>query len=386
MRLRKYAILFFLAQCYHISKLIKVSDIYNFVRQLRDNSDSIHEYVSMVQAIFCPEQPICDDGDVVYSSDMLATPPASLTVDNDTLRFNDIKDFLGVCCLPCSCSATCQEDDICCPTKYYSSDPPNKEFAKRECIAATVDSYTRPAMISAKIPRYFMSTKCFKDTSNSSLVSDCETPDNHNPEETVPVTSVRTGRTYWNKQCAVCNNDAENLQQWSAMIILRSNAFIYFDVTRPVLFSKINSLRDLHVALARFADILYIPPVAMDSNRCFERHVCITCANQQELENKTELSFLQETCEQVYNPVYLSGAKDNVYLNIFCFLCLVHDEKLLKPLEKIMAKQMSAVLDYRSTAKPRSRLSDKHHRHHFEEEQTMCPCDKFYDHYKVSIL
>ena len=394
MKLRKYIVLIFIVQCYHFSKLRKFSDIYNFVVQLRNTGVSIHEYIAMIQAIFCPEQPICTNGGVVYSTNILETLPADVTVDDKTLKLEDIKDFVGVCCLPCSCSETCQEDGICCLTKYYSNDPPNPDIIKRECIAANVASYTSRTSASAETPRYFMTTKCFEDNNNTTLVSNCETPDIYNIDHTVPVTSMRSGQSYWNKPCAICNDDAENLLQWSSRIGLGKNKVIYFDVKRPGLISLPNSTEDLHVSFARFNDILYAPPVAMDHNRCLERSISVTCAKQQETENKTELSFLQQSCEQLYNPVYLNNLRNIVYSNIFCFLCLSRELEEVsregkcrfeaKPIEKMMSKQMSAILDYRITTK--TRLAEKQHFQYFRDKQNMCSCDQFYDYNKVSTL
>ncbi|MEW8487858.1 MAG: hypothetical protein AB2705_21985, partial [Candidatus Thiodiazotropha sp.] len=55
-----------------------------------------------------------------------------------------------------------------------------------------------------------------------------------------------------------------------------------------------------------------------------------------------------------------------------------------KSIEKIMSKQMSAILDYRITTK--TRLTEKQHLQYFQDKQNMCSCDQFYDYNKVSML
>ena len=395
MGLTKYIVLIVFTQCYHFGELNflrrNISDIFSFVMQLRNNSDSVHEYVAKIQVIFCPEQPICTDEGVRDSNAILETLQAAVTVADKTIRVEDIKDFVGICCLPCSCSETCTEDDNCCPTKYYTNFKPTQEPVKRECIVANVASYKRKEKADFRIPRYFMTTKCFEVTPNNSLVAKCETPDINIPDDTVPVTSGRTGHTYWNRHCAICNGDTENLDRWTAKLSLGHGKIFYFASRTPSFISKVNSTEHLHAALTVGENIFYTPPVPMDHNRCFERRSYLTC--KEHLENETGL-FRQQACKQLYNPVFYSGPVLHVYLNIFCFFCSFEQDNMeiaqsdkcsLKDIdvEKFLSKQMSAILDYGSSSK--TEPSDKHRHHSLEEKQSLCPCDQFYDHHKVSM-
>ena len=369
---------------------LNASDVYNFAVHLRNYSDSNHEYVAMLQTIFCPEQPICTGEGVEDSYDILKNLPAALTVDDKTLRVEDIKDFIGICCLPCSCSETCKEDDNCCPTKYYTNYTRTQDTVKRECISANVKVYRKAGKVGLGYSEYFMTTQCFEDRSNSSLVSKCENPDIFNIDETVPVTSVSTGHTYWNKHCAACNGDINNLKQWDSKLNFAANIFTYFDAKMSGLLSMVNSLEELHGMLARRGEIFYTPPVSMEHNRCFEkRYADNTCAEKEESKNKTRISFIRQACQRFYNPVYAFLPRRIIYLNFFCFLCKIQivkmdkcslDDAIRGPLQK---GQMTALLDYKTTSE--TILADTH-RPHREEKQETCPCDKVYDHYKVSMI
>ena len=369
-----------------------VSDIYDFVVQLGNNSDRIHEYVEKIQAIFCPEQPICTDSGIEDSNTVLKALPDTLTVNDETLRVQDIKDFIGLCCLPCSCSETCEEDDVCCPTRYNRNYPPNHKPAKRECVAATVRSYKRIDSLGFGLSSYFMITKCFEDKSNDSIVSKCESPDIYNIEETVPVTSVRTGRTYWNKHCAICNGDTNNLFQWTTNILLGKDVLFYFDATTRMGFkSQPNSLEELHAEFAISGRIFYTAPVSVEHDRCITKQHSRTCKDETQTENKIEISVLQEACERSNNPVYFGAVKKYVYLNIFCFLLCIPRITQIARLDKCSfidvergQTEMTAILDYKAASK--TLLSDAYHPNHLRQVRDTCPCDQIYDYYKVSIF
>ena len=119
-----------------------------------------------------------------------------------------------------------------------------------------------------------MTTKCFEDKSNDSIVSKCESPDIYNIDETVPVTSVKTGRTYWNKHCAICNGDTNDLFQWTTKILLGKDVLCYFDATTRMGFkSQQNSLEELHAQFAFTGRIFYTPPVSVEHDRCIKNNI-----------------------------------------------------------------------------------------------------------------
>ena len=98
---------------------------------------------------------------------------------------------------------------------------------RQECIAATARSYRNKADPShlASFHRdhmYSMITDCFHDHTNLTLVAKCQSPDTNTLSDNVPVTSQLTGYTYWNVPCAVCNDDADDVLEWTTTVIMKS--------------------------------------------------------------------------------------------------------------------------------------------------------------------
>ena len=92
----------------------------DFLADVQNTADSWIDYVTKVQAMFCPNQPRCGPDGVLDRQEALGTLPAVMTVDGLTVRLEDISSFAGVCCLPCSCADSCRQDDNCCPTKQLT--------------------------------------------------------------------------------------------------------------------------------------------------------------------------------------------------------------------------------------------------------------------------
>ena len=88
-----------------------------FLSDLKTTAYNLFDYVTKMQALFCPNQPVCGlDGELErYSA--LATLPTYLFIDNVTVKVDEIAKSVGVCCLPCSCNDSCWQDGSCCPTK-----------------------------------------------------------------------------------------------------------------------------------------------------------------------------------------------------------------------------------------------------------------------------
>ena len=94
----------------------------DFLAEVKTTADSLIDYVSKVQALLCPNQPVCGAEGELERKDVLGTLPAVLSVGSLTINIEDVADSVDVCCLPCSCSDTCRQDDNCCPTKQMFPD------------------------------------------------------------------------------------------------------------------------------------------------------------------------------------------------------------------------------------------------------------------------
>ncbi|MEW8486485.1 MAG: hypothetical protein AB2705_14995, partial [Candidatus Thiodiazotropha sp.] len=192
------------------SERYSLKNIRNFVVQLRNDSESMAEYAAKIQAIFCPEQPFC--GALLSDSkqNVINSLPAMVTVENRTVMIDELKSFVRICCFPCSCEDTCKYDNNCCLTKIFDHNTLNDKLTSSkssECIASSSKSYKNKRVLGPAYSKYFMTTQCFSDT-NASVKAKCETPNPYDLTDTIPVTSLSSGHTYWNKHCALCNNDS----------------------------------------------------------------------------------------------------------------------------------------------------------------------------------
>ena len=94
----------------------------DFLADVKTTADSLLDYVTKMQALFCPNQPVCGAEGELERKDALGTLPSVLSVGSLTVNIEDIANSLDVCCLPCSCSDSCRQDDNCCPTKQIFPD------------------------------------------------------------------------------------------------------------------------------------------------------------------------------------------------------------------------------------------------------------------------
>ena len=94
----------------------------DFLAELKTSAGSWLDYVTTMQALFCPNQPVCGADGELKRKDVLSTLPAVLSVGNFTVKPEDIAQSVGVCCLSCSCTDSCRQDDNCCPTKQMLPD------------------------------------------------------------------------------------------------------------------------------------------------------------------------------------------------------------------------------------------------------------------------
>ena len=89
----------------------------DFLLDLETTATTQLDYVTMMQVLMCPNQPVCGaDGELDRRAVLDALPPA-LTIGNLMVNLEDISNAVGLCCLHCSCSDSCREDGNCCPIK-----------------------------------------------------------------------------------------------------------------------------------------------------------------------------------------------------------------------------------------------------------------------------
>ena len=93
-----------------------------FLADVKTTADDWLDYVTKIQALFCPNQLVCGADGELERNDVLGTLPAVISVGNVTVNVAEIADSVDVCCLPCSCSDSCWQNDECCMTKQLLPD------------------------------------------------------------------------------------------------------------------------------------------------------------------------------------------------------------------------------------------------------------------------
>ena len=211
----------------------------------------------------------------------------------------------------------------------------NTTAVKQECIVASVMSYRNKLSfdLSHANHMYRMVTSCYNDNTNLTLVAMCQQPDTDilsdtdDLSENIPVTSQITGYTYWNKPCAMCNNDNDDLIEWTPNVLIKKTIPYFsnssdtlfwtpYPDTYEVLFTILNS--------RRFSDIIYTPPVSIMA----ENQICIRedlvhasdCGQTLNEEGLSSSDWLFESCRQYHSPVKY-GTRGLSSMNIFCLVC-----------------------------------------------------------------
>ena len=252
---------------------------------------------------------------------------------------------------------------------------------RTECVAATSRSYNPDSSYTAVLG-YYMTSQCFENGTDIDLTVKCESPSLVNFDETVPVTSVRTGTTYWNIYCAQCNSDADAILPWSASINFNQEFVFFGNMTTA--WGYIHTFEDLLEKLAITQVIRYSPPIPMADKHCLQKKDLITCENSPIDINKPDWLF--DSCHQFYNPIYATGQTITPYMNIFCLLC----QEIALPTnnktdctmywnEKASPGQMTALLDYKSV--PRVTVTTDHDRKSVGGGK--CSCNEVYDSHQV---
>ena len=340
-------------------------------------------------------QPICYEQDKRSSNNI----PPYMMVGNNTIYVENITAYISICCHPCSCNDDCLEDDNCCLTKSFApntgienddtihTEPINendkKQSVKSECIGASFRNYFKRSMDPFTTARYSMVARCFIDKSNRSLVSKCESPTIADFEETLPVTSNTTGRIYWNKFCALCNNDKAGLVTWNSTAI--SSALLFYANksanTRGITLDDLKTFDDVHKTVSSAGNIIFTPPSNMAHKRCFLKNLLLSC-------EKNNSDIIYAACKQFYSPVYFTTFRWHIYMNIFCFLCQANrlpivqkDMCILQESSKMTPEAVTALLDYIPTVE-----KPVIHDHAQYSHRKNCPCDEFLDPYQVCLF
>ena len=204
----------------------------------------------------------------------------------------------------------------------------NATAVEQECLAATVMSYRNKLNVdySHENHMYRMVTSCFHDNTNLTLVNKCQHPDLDALSKNIPVTSQITGYTYWNKPCAMCNDDNDDVIEWTPNVLIKTNVpyFSNYSVSRrnipyPDTYEKLSELLNSR----RFSEIIYTPPLSIMP----ENHICIieklvhasNCGQTLNEEGLSTSDWLSESCSQFNSPV--QHGMRAFSMNIFCLIC-----------------------------------------------------------------
>ena len=394
--------------------------IFNFVLGLRNDSGTFLNFATKVQTLFCPEQPICTDEGERNRTDVLSTLPDTMAVGTDAIRIEDMYEGVGVCCLPCSCDAkTCKEDGNCCLSKVFSdalsdkSDVDNhhlpgalndlngisSEFEANEatrvyseCIKATRMSYRDKDELEIasdlSIPSYFMITQCFQKNTTELTVRKCQNPSEDEIEDTLPVTSLNTGRIYWNSHCASCNNDETDIMPWNSSVTFDFD-FAYFlnETDFDYGIRSVPETRDdLLQFISKTGDTFYAPHFPMEDKLCLRKNTMDTCKNQ-------VIPWLKEACERIYSPIVIENFLGRLYpfRNILCYLCRKQYIKSSKQRRcgyedghvKSNAGKLTVLLNYKALGGIHADMSTGK-TDSFGNRDERCRCNEIYDTYTVS--
>ena len=368
----------------------------SYVNSLYSESDNLTYNILKIQSIFCPNETLCQEDKALISEieNEKEAPNKGINTGNlnNSMTFESLSRIMTICCVPCSCSNNCYDDGNCCLSKIIRDDMNTSiqqtTNIKTECVTANIMSYFEHADAFLEGVQYLMVTGCYLDRSNDSVVKQCEEPSRYRAEETLPTTSLYSGRTYWNKFCAICNQDYAALASWNATFWI-PRLFTYYDNHKSKRTAFPQTFSDFYRNLVRRGYIYYVPPNEIKSQRCVRTPEVRRCnkATDIVIPELLNLTYIQEACEGVYSPVFIQ--KRYVFANIFCVLCagvrltpLLEDrqEHCSNELEKDSFGTISGLLDYKdvlyeeASAGPDSLTLD----------DNGCTCYQVFDTYKVS--
>ena len=299
-----------------------------FIVDMHNQTHTEYEFLSKIQTIFCPDQPVCKQHNVIETSTVQSTD----FMTSQWINQRDIIQPLGLCCLPCSCNDnTCTENDNCCLTKQIfdpekAQSPQGNSTIQNDCIAATSKSYFSKTHVDFKYPHYSMVTRCFNNRDNVTLVTRCEQPDLHDlkADETIPVYSKVTGRTYWNKYCAICQNDSQDIVTWDAKIHMKRDYLIFRHRSIPV--TPAQNFSHFYDMSVNAGELIYTKPNEIGPS--MEPSMCVPKNRIRQADEANfhalchEHQFLRDACHNFDSLSVVYGFKGPVtYKNMFCLLC-----------------------------------------------------------------
>ena len=173
---------------------------------------------------------------------------------------------------------------------------------------------------------FHMVTSCFLDNSNLTLVAECQLPDPDALSNNIPVTSQKTGNTYWNEPCAICNDDDDDIIEWTPNVIIKRSMAYFYKTSSPWSAPYPDTYESLSKLLnaRRHSDILYIPPesITPKNHKCVREELLKLpdCNQTLDKESSSTPDWLVESCRHIFSPVQY-GIRDLFYKNIFCVAC-----------------------------------------------------------------
>ena len=394
-------------------------NVNEFVAKVEEVSETFQDFVIKIEAIFCPERFNCnlEEFEVVSREDILRRLPKTVLIRNETVKLEDMKDLVGVCCFPCSCSEMCYKIGNCCPTKAINANNTaldnnrstvsdnNKSVGRHagytqktnnvltECIAATVKSYQKKD-IKRNYNSFYMITKCLLPYSNNTVVESCGSPFAFTKHDIVPVTSNKTGFTYWNLHCAECNNDSDTAAPWQGHVEYDLE-MIYFGNMSGFTYPSTVEEFYTNTAFSRLGDIRYTPPIPLENQMCLRTCEEMPLNRPYQAHNTNGSNFLMEACHIFDNPVFAVGFRYRIYpyRNIYCYLSQqirLTDHTEEKELEcsyedlfKFAPPQITALLDFDDTSKTQLNSFDSERTTLSQEK---CSCGQIFDTFSVIII
>ena len=260
-----------------------------------------------------------------------------------------------------------------------------------KCIVATVRSYNNKAFPATKYINYMyrMTTDCFIDDSNLTLLASCRTPDTTKIGDIIPVTSKTTETTYWNRACAACNHDVNDIIDWTPTVIYKRRDPYFGDPSYvgtefPTTFDYLLALFTQSRSSIQ-ADLIYKPPISIEANVCIRKDSIFMdyCDTSSDRNNLALQGWMSDACNRFYNPVH---GTLQPFMNIFCFIC----QYIIEPKDKDITCRKSfikgsegffqALLNYKQ-GEDKSE-GDGEDGPIAEDER--CRCTEIYDPYLVS--
>lgn len=376
--------------------------LHKFLHELFDSSPSKFDFILQVQVLFCPDQPVCSNySNHIYNGIINGLP--SLEVHNITIEAREISKLIGACCLPCSCDDSCIEDDRCCLSKLTmdleTTGSPKIPAAKGECIAATSKAYfTQSYKLGPYYNYHSMVTRCFTKEGfqatkeYNTTVFRCEQSkmSHYLVDAMIPVTSLASGRTYWNTFCAFCNSDSDDIVSWSARAHLR-RAFFYFG--KKSFLTGMETFESFFKNVVTSGEFIYRKPITLNYFPCLIGQKISSCDNRSSSSDKPKDRFVQDACLNFSAPVLIrSKVRMIPYKNIFCFFC--NDQTTIPTYERNASEclftdvskgehsVMTALLNYK-TGKRRGNGSKAAT---FDEAGKHCSCQSIFDRDKVVLF